>query len=333
MHEFLADPDYDSMTYRRAGTSGIVLPAISLGLWHNFSDVDDYDTARRIVRRAWELGITHFDLANNYGPPPGSAERTFGRILREDFVGLRDHLIISSKAGYKMWDGPYQDGGSRKYLVSSLDRSLDRLGIDFVDVFYHHRPDPDTPLEETMRALDQVVRQGKALYAGLSNYPADRTREATRMLDSMGTPYLLHQPRYSMFDRHIEAELPQALDDTGLGCIVYSPLAQGLLTDRYLDGIPEDSRAASETGFLRPDSVTDDRIRRVRQLAGIASDRGQTMAQMALAWVLRLPQITSALVGVSSVRQLEMNVGALDRLDFSDDELDRIEEILGGDGA
>lgn len=325
----LADPDYDAMTYRRAGQSGILLPAISLGLWHNFGDVDDYETARDIVRRAWELGITHFDLANNYGPPPGSAERTFGRILREDFSGLRDHLIISSKAGYQMWDGPYQDGGSRKYLVSSLERSLRRLGMEFVDVFYHHRPDPDTPLEESMRALDQVVRQGKALYAGLSNYPADLTRKAVAMLDSMGTPFLLHQPRYSMFDRHIEAGLPQVLDDTGLGCIVYSPLAQGLLTDRYLNGIPDGSRAASEHGFLRTDSVTEDRVRRVRQLADVATARGQSMAQMALAWVLRLPQITSALVGVSSTRQLEANVAALDRLDFSDDELHQIEDILG----
>jgi len=313
----LADPDYDSMTFRRAGRSGIVLPAISLGLWHNFGDVDDYETARTMVRRAWTLGITHFDLANNYGPPSGSAERTFGRILREDFAGLRDHMIISTKAGYRMWDGPYQDGGSRKYLVSSLERSLERLGIEFVDVFYHHRPDPDTPLEESMRALDQVVRQGKALYAGLSNYPADLTGRAVAMLDSMGTPYLLHQPRYSMFDRHIESDLPRVLDDTGLGCIVYSPLAQGLLTDRYLDGIPEGSRAASEHGFLRESSVTQDRIHRVRRLAEIASERGQSMAQLALAWVLRLPQITSALVGVSSVEQLEANVATLDRLDFS----------------
>lgn len=320
------------MTYRRAGRSGIVLPAISLGLWHNFGDVDEFETARKIVRRAWELGVTHFDLANNYGPPPGSAERTFGRILWDDFGTRRDRMIMSTKAGYRMWDGPYQDGGSRKYLVSSLDRSLDRLGVDFVDVFYHHRPDPDTPLEETMRALDQVVRQGKALYAGLSNYPAGLMREAVGMLDSMGTPYLLHQPRYSMFDRHIEAELPAALDDTGLGCVVYSPLAQGLLTDKYLDGIPEDSRAASEHGFLGKDSVTGKRIGRVRRLADIASERGQSVAQMALAWVLRLPQITSALVGVSSVEQLEDNVAALDRLDFSEDELRRIEEILDTGG-
>lgn len=325
------NPDYDSMTYRRAGHSGIVLPAISLGLWHNFGDVDGYENARKLVRRAVELGITHFDLANNYGPPPGSAERTFGRMLREDLGGFRDHLIISSKAGYQMWDGPYQDGGSRKYLVSSLDRSLERLGIEFVDVFYHHRPDPDTPLEETMRALDQVVRQGKALYAGLSNYPADRTREAIAMLDSMGTPYLLHQPRYSMFDRSIEADLPKALDDTGLGCIVYSPLAQGLLTDKYLDGIPKDSRAASEHGFLRESSVTESRVRKVRRLAEIASDRGQSVAQMALAWVLRLPQITSAVVGVSSTRQLENNVQALERLEFSEDEIRKIDHILSDD--
>jgi L-glyceraldehyde 3-phosphate reductase len=326
------EPDYDSMTYRRAGRSGIVLPAISLGLWHNFGDVDDYATAREIVRRAWELGVTHFDLANNYGPPPGAAERTFGRILRDDFAGRRDRMIITSKAGYRMWDGPYQDGGSRKYLVSSLDRSLERLGVEYVDVFYHHRPDPDTPLEETMRALDQVVRQGKALYAGLSNYGADETRKALDILDSLGTPRLLHQPRYSMFDRRVESGLLDVIDEAGLGCVVYSPLAQGLLTDRYLDGIPTDSRAASEHGFLARESITAERVRTVRRLADIAADRGQSIAGMALSWVLRHPQVTSALVGVSGVEQLEQNVAALDRLGFSADEARAIDHILDDDG-
>ncbi len=319
---------YDAMPYRRCGRSGLVLPALSLGLWHNFGGVDRLEDARAMVRRAFDLGITHFDLANNYGPPPGSAEETFGRILQSDLAGYRDELIISTKAGYEMWPGPYGDGGSRKYLLASLDQSLGRLGLDYVDIFYHHRPDADTPLEESMRALHQAVRQGKALYVGLSNYPAERTREAVDILRDLGTPYLIHQPRYSMFDRWIEDGLLDVLDETGMGSIVYSPLAQGLLTNKYLGGIPEDSRAAKPHGFLQRDAVTEAKVAQVRRLNEIAGARGQSLAQMALAWVLRHPQVTSALIGTSRVGQLEDNVAALNNLAFSDDELHAIEEIL-----
>ena len=325
----MTGPDrYDRMTYRRAGASGLVLPAVSLGLWHNFGSVDPYENARAMAVRAFDLGITHFDLANNYGPAPGSAEETFGRILRDDLAGHRDELIISTKAGYEMWPGPYGDGGSRKYLLASLDASLRRLGLDYVDVFYHHRPDPETPVEESMRALDQAVRMGKALYAGISNYGPDGTREALAILRELGTPVVLHQPRYSLLDRTPEDGLLDVLRDERLGCIVFSPLAQGLLTDRYLDGVPDDSRASKDHGFLDADDVTDDVRRRVRCLAGIAGERGQSLAQMALAWVLRDDVVTSALVGASRVEQVEANVAALDRSAFSDEELAAIEACL-----
>ncbi len=323
-------PQYDKMTYRRCGKSGLALPGISLGLWHNFGGVDRFENGRDLVIRAFELGITHFDLANNYGPPPGSAEETFGRILKEDLHGYRDQLIISTKAGYEMWPGPYGDGGSRKYLLASLDQSLARLGLEYVDVFYHHRPDSETPIEESMMALDQAVRMGKALYVGLSNYSAEATKRAVEILQSLGTPYLLHQPQYSMFDRWIEDGLLDTLSETGMGCIVFSPLAQGLLSDKYLSGIPDSSRAANKHGFLQRDAVTSERMRQVENLNGIALNRGQTLAQMALAWVLRHPQVTSALVGASSVRQIEENVAALDTLNFSSDELGSIDQILQG---
>jgi L-glyceraldehyde 3-phosphate reductase len=324
---------YERMTYRRSGRSGVVLPAVSLGLWHNFGSVDPFDEARAMVLRAFDLGITHFDLANNYGPEPGSAEETFGRILRRELAGHRDELIVSTKAGYRMWPGPYGDGGSRKYLLSSLDASLRRMGLDHVDVFYHHRPDPDTPLEESMLALDQAVRQGKALYAGLSSYPAERAREAVRLLRELRTPLLLHQPKYSMFERAPEGGLLDVLRETGIGCIVFSPLAQGLLTDRYLRGIPEDSRAAKPHGFLRPEAVTEARRAQIRELNGIAAGRGQSLAQLAIAWVLRHEVVTSALIGASRVEQLEANVAALDRLELRDDELRAIERVLAGGSA
>ncbi len=322
------DTRYDTMTYRRAGRSGLLLPAVSLGLWHNFGGVDAYETGRAIVRRAFDLGVTHFDLANNYGPPPGSAEESFGKMLRDDLAPFRDELIVSTKAGYRMWEGPYGEWGSRKYLLASLDASLKRMGLDYVDVFYSHRFDPDTPLEETMGALDTAVKQGKALYAGISSYSPDDTRRALGILREMGTPIVLHQPRYSMFDRHIEDGLLDVLRDEGLGSIVFSPLAQGLLTDKYLDTIPEDSRAAKPHGFLQESAITDARRHQLRKLNGIAGDRGQSLAQMAVAWVLRQPEVTSALVGASSVAQLEDNVAALDRLDFSDDERSAIDGIL-----
>ena len=321
---------YDSMTYRRCGRSGVRLPAIALGLWHNFGGVDNHATARSIVCRAFDLGVTHFDLANNYGPPPGSAEETFGRILREDMRAYRDEMIISSKAGYFMWSGPYGEWGSRKYLISSLDQSLKRMGIEYVDIFYSHRPDPDTPLEETMGALDQIVRSGKALYAGISNYPAQMTREAARILRRMGTPCLIHQPVYHMFNRWVEPELLQVLKEEGIGCIPFSPLAQGLLTNRYLGGIPEGSRASKPHGFLKPSAITEETLAKVRRLDTIARTRGQSLAQMALAWVLRNPVITSALIGASSVRQLEDNLGTLQRLDFSEEDLAAIEQALKG---
>ncbi len=323
---------YDTMTYRRCGRSGLKLPAISLGLWHNFGGVDRLADARAMVWHAFDIGITHFDLANNYGPPRGSAEATLGRILADDLGSYRDELIISTKAGYDMWEGPYGDFGSRKYLLASLDQSLKRLGLDYVDIYYHHRPDPDTPLEETMGALDQAVRQGKALYVGISNYPADKTREAAQILRSLGTPCLIHQPKYSMFDRWVEDGLLDALDDEGIGGIVFSPLAQGMLTNKYLGGgIPDGSRASKAHGFLRPEALTDARLAQIRQLNDVAQARGQTLAQMALAWVLRHPQITSALVGASRVAQLDDNIAALNAPPFSDEELQTIEQILSGD--
>lgn len=323
-------PRYERMPYRRCGRSGLRLPAISLGLWHNFGSVDPYENARAMVLRAFDLGVTHFDLANNYGPAPGSAEETFGRILRRDLAAHRDELVISTKAGYAMWPGPYGDGGSRKYLLASLDQSLARLGIDYVDVFYHHRPDADTPIEESMGALEQAVRQGKALYAAVSNYPPEQTREAARILRESRTPFVLHQPKYSLFERTPEAGLFPVLEEEGVGCIVFSPLAQGLLTDRYLGGIPDDSRAARPTGFLQREQVTDARIAQVRRLNEIAEARGQSLAQLALVWVLRQPAVTSALIGASRVEQLEANVAAIDRLELAEDEVGAIEGVLAG---
>jgi len=320
---------YENMKYNRCGRSGLKLPAISLGLWHNFGGVDSYENMRAIVRRAFDLGITHFDLANNYGPPPGSAEENFGRILKEDLKPYRDELIISSKAGYRMWPGPYGEWGSRKYLIASLDQSLKRLGVDYVDLFYSHRPDPETPLEETMMTLDSIVRQGKALYVGISNYSAEQTAEAIRILKQLGTPLLIHQPRYSMFDRRIEQGLLDVLEQNGVGSIVFSPLEQGLLTDKYLHGIPQDSRASKPTSpFLNPRDITEDKLNKVKALSEIAKQRGQTMAQLALAWVLRDGKVTSALVGASRVSQVEDNVRTLDNLSFTAEELEKIEQIL-----
>ncbi|MEA2310217.1 MAG: L-glyceraldehyde 3-phosphate reductase [Solirubrobacteraceae bacterium] len=316
---------YDAMTYRRCGRSGIQLPAISLGLWNNFGDDRPIEGQRAILRRAFDRGVTHFDLANNYGPPPGSAEENFGRIMREDLAPWRDELIVSTKAGYDMWPGPYGEWGSRKYLLASLDQSLRRMGLDYVDIFYSHRLDPDTPLEETLGALDTAVRQGKALYAGISSYSGARTAEAVRILRDLGTPLLIHQPSYSMLNRWIETDLLDVLAEHGVGCIAFSPLAQGMLTDRYLDGVPEDSRAAKGT-FLSEDMLTEGRLEHVRGLNGIAKERGQTLAQMAVAWVLRDQRVTSALVGASSVEQLDQTLGALDRLDFDEQELAAIEE-------
>jgi L-glyceraldehyde 3-phosphate reductase len=325
-----SDGRYDAMPYNRCGRSGLKLPAVSLGLWHNFGSVDDFETARTMVFRAFDLGITHFDLANNYGPAYGTAEETFGRILREDLGRYRDELIVSTKAGWDMWPGPYGDWGSRKYLLASLDQSLQRLGLEYVDIFYHHRPDPETPLSETMGALDAAVRQGKALYVGISTYGPDDTRRAARLLREMGTPCLIHQPRYSMLDRKVENGLLAALEDEGIGCIVFSPLAQGLLTDRYLDGIPDDSRAAKPHGYLRREAVTDERIAKVRRLHELARARGQSLAQMAIAWVLRHAAVTSAVVGASRVQQIEDSVAALEHLAFTDDELEAIDRILAG---
>ena len=320
-----ADDRYDSMVYRRTGRSGLDLPAISLGLWHNFGDGRPWETQREICRRAFDLGITHFDLANNYGPPYGSAEVNFGRILRADLDVYRDELVISTKAGYDMWPGPYGDHGSRKYLTASLDQSLKRMGLDYVDIFYSHRFDPDTPLEETLGALDSAVRAGKALYVGISSYSAEKTSEAAAILRDLGTPLLIHQPSYSMFNRWIEAQnLLGTLEHEGVGCIAFSPLAQGLLTDRYLNGIPEDSRVATG-GALDKGMLSDENLQRVRALNAIAERRGQTLSQLALAWSLRDPRMTSVLIGVSSVKQLENNVAALDRLDFTDDELAEID--------
>jgi L-glyceraldehyde 3-phosphate reductase len=315
---------YDRMTYNRCGRSGLLLPAISLGLWQNFGGDRPLETSRAIVRRAFDLGITHFDLANNYGPPYGSAEETFGALLKKDLAPFRDELVISSKAGYDMWPGPYGDFGSRKYLLASLDQSLQRMGLDYVDIFYSHRRDPDTPMEETLGALDTAVRQGKALYAGISSYSAERTAQAAAILRGLGTPLLIHQPSYSMLNRWIERGLLDVLGEEGIGCITFSPLAQGMLTDRYLNGIPADSRASRE-GSLSRDLLSDQALEKIRALNAVAESRGQTLAQMALAWTLRDPRVTSTLVGASSVAQLEANVGALDRLDFSADELAEID--------
>jgi L-glyceraldehyde 3-phosphate reductase len=328
MNYIASDTRYQTMQYRRSGRSGLKLPAVSLGLWHNFGGVDVYANSRAMVLHAFDLGITHFDLANNYGPPPGSAEETFGQIMAKDLRPYRDELVISSKAGYFMWDGPYGEWGSRKYLISSLDQSLKRMGLEYVDIFYHHRPDPETPLEETMQALDLIVRSGRALYAAISNYPADKAREAAQILKSLGTPCLIHQPVYSMFNRWVEDGLLQTLKEEGVGCISFSPLAQGLLTDKYLGGIPAGSRASKAHGFLKPAHITDDKIAKVQKLNILAQQRGQSLAQMALAWVLRHETMTSVLIGASKVEQIEDAVGALKKLEFASDELQQIENIL-----
>ena len=323
---YLPAPDrYERMQYRRSGRSGLQLPELSLGLWNNFGDDFPFESGRAIVRRAFDLGITHFDLANNYGPPYGSAEENFGRMFAHDLSPYRDELVISTKAGYDMWPGPYGQWGSRKYLLASLDQSLHRMGLEYVDIFYSHRFDPDTPLEETMGALDAAVRQGKALYVGISSYSAAKTREAAGILREFGTPLLIHQPSYSMLNRWIEPELLDVLEDEGVGCIVFSPLAQGMLTDKYLHGIPEGSRA-SRSATLSPDLITDEAMEKIRALNEIASARGQSLAQMALAWALRDPRVNSALAGASSVEQLETNVAALERMDFTDDELAEIDK-------
>jgi L-glyceraldehyde 3-phosphate reductase len=320
-----AEDRYDVQPYRRCGRSGLLLPAVSLGFWHNFGDDKPIETQRAIMRRAFDLGVSHFDLANNYGPPYGSAESNVGRILAEDFAGYRDELVISTKAGWDMWPGPYGNLGSRKYLTASLDQSLRRLGVDYVDIFYHHRPDPDTPLEETMGALDSIVRAGKALYVGVSSYSGEHTARAAAILADLGTPLVIHQPSYSMFNRWIETDLLDVLDTEGIGCIAFTALAQGLLTDRYLDGIPADSRAAAGKS-LSTQMINDDNLARIRALNDIARGRGQTLAQLALAWVLRRPTMTSTLIGASSVQQLEDNVAAAAKLDFSADELAAIDE-------
>ena len=319
---------YQTMEYRRCGRSGLKLPAISLGLWHNFGDETRVETSRQLLRHAFDLGITHFDLANNYGPPPGSAESNFGRILREDFLPWRDELIISSKAGYTMWDGPYGDWGSRKYLVASLDQSLKRMGLEYVDIFYHHRPDPETPLQETMRALDHLVRQGKALYVGLSNYPLEQAAEAVRILNDLGTPCLIHQPKYSMLERWVEDGLLDFLQTEGVGSIAFSPLAGGQLTDRYLQGIPADSRAASGSRFLQAEQLTEAKLEKVRQLNALAAARGQKLSQMALAWVLREEKVTSVLIGASKTTQLDDAVGMLANRHFGTEECAAIVAIL-----
>ena len=321
---------YNEMKYNRCGRSGLKLSAISLGLWHNFGSVDNMSNARAMIRCAFDLGITHFDLANNYGPSPGSAEENFGKILKKDFSSHRDELIISTKAGYLMWPGPYGEWGSRKYLIASLDQSLSRMGLEYVDILYHHRPDLETPLEETMYALDQIVRSGKALYVGVSNYSPGLTAKASKILRSLGTPCLIHQPKYSMFNRWIEKDLLRVLKKEGIGCIAFSPLAQGLLTEKYLDGIPSDSRAAKPHGFLKVEEVSEEKISKVRQLNEIAKQRNQFMAQMALAWVLRHPEMTSVLIGASRVSQIEDAVGALKNAKFTSEELRLIDKILNG---
>lgn len=325
--EYIAQSSrYEQMKYRRCGKSGIKLPEISLGLWHNFGYADRFEVSRQIVLKAFDRGITHFDLANNYGPPPGSAEENFGRMMKNDLQSYRDEMIISTKAGYLMWDGPYGEWGSKKYMVSSLDQSLKRMKLDYVDIFYSHRPDPDTPLEETMSALDLIVRQGKALYAGISNYPADLTQKAAEILKQMGTPCLIHQPSYSMFNRWAEEGLMDVLEQEGMGCITFSPLAQGLLTDRYLNGIPSDSRAAKHV-FLNEDRVVL-MLPQIKKLNEIAVKRGQSLSQMAIAWLLKDKRVTSVLIGASSVAQLENNLGALGNKKFSADELEAIESVL-----
>jgi len=319
---------YTQMQYRRCGKSGLKLPAISLGLWHNFGHVDQLENSRNILKLAFDSGITHFDLANNYGPPPGSAEENFGTLLKQDFMAYRDEMIISSKAGYTMWDGPYGDWGSKKYLVSSLDQSLKRMGLNYVDIFYHHRPDPETPLIETMTALDLMVRQGKALYVGISNYPAPEAAEAMAILKQLGTPCLIHQPKYSMFERWIENGLLDLLGEEGVGCIPFSPLAQGLLTNKYLHGIPEDSRVAKSHGALKEDQITKERLHQLQKLNALAAERGQSLAQMALSWILRDQRVTSVLVGASRPEQLADSIKCLDYLYFDGDELNLIEHIL-----
>jgi L-glyceraldehyde 3-phosphate reductase len=324
-----SDKRYDNMPYNCCGKSGLSLPAISLGLWHNFGSVDDFENGRKIVQRAFDAGITHFDLANNYGPLPGSAETNFGKILKLDFPGnLRDEMIISSKAGYDMWPGPYGEWGSRKYLIASLNQSLKRMQLDYVDIFYSHRFDPNTPLEETMGALDTIVKQGKALYAGISSYDAEQTKKAADILKQMGTPCLIHQPRYSMLDRWVENGLLDVLEEYGIGCIAFSPLAQGMLTDRYLNGIPKDSRAGKPNGFLKPGDITPEKVARLKQLNEIAKQRKQSLAQMALAWLLKDKRVTSVLIGASSVAQLENNLESLNNTNFTAVELKAIEEIL-----
>ena len=319
---------YNDMQYRRCGKSGIMLPLLSLGLWHNFGDVNNQKTAREILLFAFDHGITHFDLANNYGPPFGSAETNFGQIFRNDLKPYRDELLISTKAGWDMWPGPYGNFGSRKYLIASLDQSLKRMGLDYVDIFYHHRPDPDTPLEETLGALDQIVRQGKALYVGISQYSAEDTKLASKLMKDMGTPLLIHQPRYNMLDRWVEDGLLNTLENEGIGSIVFSPLEQGILTSKYRKGIPEDSRAAIEGGYLNPSKITADLLDKVQKLNDIAAQRGQSLAQMSIAWLLKDDRVTSVLVGASKVSQLQDNIAALNTLEFSENELKIIEEIL-----
>jgi L-glyceraldehyde 3-phosphate reductase len=319
---------YDNMPFRRAGRSGLLLPALSLGLWHNFGDADPITNCHAVLRRSFDLGITHFDLANNYGPPQGAAERTFGLVFKADFRAYRDEMVISTKAGFDMWPGPYGEWGSRKYLIASLDQSLIRMGLDYVDVFYSHRPDPETPLEETMGALDQTVRSGKALYVGISNYAPEQTREASRILRALGTPCLLHQPRYNMFDRHVEAGLLGVLKEEGIGCVVFSPLAQGLLTERYLGGIPADSRAGKAGRFLKPENVNEQALGRARKLSALARRRGQTLAQLAVTWILRQPQITSVLIGASRPTQIEELHAGLSYPQLTDSELEEIEKAL-----
>lgn len=323
-----SDKRYTQLPYKRCGKSGLKLPLISLGLWHNFGHVDVAQNFRKIICDSFDLGITHFDLANNYGPPPGSAEENFGRILKNDLAGYRDELIISTKAGYTMWPGPYGDWGSKKYLVSSLDQSLKRMGLDYVDIFYHHRPDPETPLDETMRALDLIVRQGKALYVGLSNYKTEEFKKAVSILNELGTPCVIHQPKYSMFERWVEDSLLDSLEKYGVGCIAFSPLAQGLLTDKYLKGVPEDSRAAKSHGFLQVSQITEPTLAKVRDLNALALERGQTLAQMAISWLLKDERVTSVLIGVSRTEQLIDCVKSVDYLQFSKEELQRIEAIL-----
>jgi L-glyceraldehyde 3-phosphate reductase len=325
-----SDKRYDSMEFRRCGNSGLKLPAVSLGLWHNFGNIDSIENARNILHTAFDNGITHFDLANNYGPPPGSAEENFGRIFKEDFAPYRDELIISSKAGWGMWPGPYGDWGSKKYLVASLDQSLKRMGLEYVDIFYHHRPDPETPLEETMSALDLFVRQGKALYVGISSYQPEEAKKAIDILKQLGTPCLIHQPKYSMFERWIEDGLMDVLGDNGVGCIPFSPLAQGLLTNKYLKGIPQDSRAHSHrgNGAIEEDQVSEEKINKARALNELAESRGQNLAQMALAWVLKDPRITSVLIGASKPSQVIDSIRCIDNYKFSDEELKKINEIL-----